>query len=117
MGVNINHKTSTSRNLRKNMTEAEQRLWSRLRSRQLLGLKFRRQHPIGNYVVDFVCLEKNLVVEVDGGQHLGDKQDRERDAWLENEGFKVIRYWNDQVLRETDAVVEDVLRKANSPSP
>jgi len=67
--------------------------------------------------VDFVCLEIKLIIEIDGGQHLGDKQDSERDAWLENEGFKVIRYWNDQVLRETDAVVEDVLRNANSPSP
>ena len=99
------------------MTEAEKRLWSRLRSRQILGLKFRRQHPIGNYIVDFACLERKLVIELDGGQHSGDKQDKERDAWLENEGFKVIRYWNDQVLRETEAVVEDILRNTDSPSP
>ncbi|MDT8396969.1 MAG: endonuclease domain-containing protein, partial [bacterium] len=93
------HKTSISRNLRKNTTRAEQRLWSRLRSRQLLGLKFRRQHPIGNYVVDFVCLEKNVVIEVDGGQHLDDVRDKERDQWLSNEGYGILRYWNDQVLK------------------
>jgi very-short-patch-repair endonuclease len=117
VGVNINHKTSIARNLRKNMTEAEKRLWSKLRSCQIHGLKFRRQHPIGNYIVDFACLERKLVIELDGGQHMGDKQDKKRDQWLVNEGFKVIRYWNDQVLKETEAVVEDIMRNADSPSP
>jgi very-short-patch-repair endonuclease len=99
------------------MTEAEKRLWSRLRSRQILELKFRRQHPIGNYIVDFACLEKKLIIEIDGGQHSGDKRDEIRDSWLGGEGFKILRYWNNQVLNETDAVVEDIFRKSNSPSP
>ena len=121
MGVNIStkakYKKSISRNLRKNMTEAEKRLWSRLRARQFHGLKFRRQHSIGQYIVDFVCLEKSFVVEIDGGQHLENVRDKERDLWLSKEGYRVFRYWNDQVLKETDSVMEDILRKITSPSP
>ena len=70
------------------------------------GLKFRRQQPIGNYVVDFICLEKSLVIEVDGGQHAGNKKDEERDAWLKSEGFKVLRFWNNEVLNNMEGVSE-----------
>jgi len=106
-----------ARKLRRGQTEAEQRLWSRLRAHQLEGLKFRRQEPIGPYIVDFVCLERSLIIEVDGGQHAENAdQDAERSAWLRAEGFEVIRFWNHDVLRETDAVVE-AIRDALSRGP
>jgi len=95
-----------ARQLRKTMTEAEQALWAKLRRRQVHGHKFRRQHPLGGYIVDFVCLDKKLVVEVDGGQH--DEQhdeDVRRTRWLEQRGFQVMRFWNHQVLTELDAVI------------
>jgi very-short-patch-repair endonuclease len=84
-----------ARELRKNPTDAERKLWAHLRLRQIGGYKFRRQHPLGPYIVDFVCIEKKLIVEVDGGQH-DEKRfyDAKRDKWLEEKGFKVIRFWN-----------------------
>jgi very-short-patch-repair endonuclease len=96
-----------ARQLRKNMTEAELALWRHLRLRQLIGCKFRRQQPIGNYIVDFVCFEKQLIIEIDGGQHSQQSTyDCERDEWLHKEGFRVIRFWNNQVLQEIEAVKE-----------
>ena len=107
--------------LRNRMTDAEQRLWRRLRGRQLAGCKFRRQHPFLHYILDFVCLEKSLVVEVDGGQHLDNANDRLRDRCLAAAGFHVLRFWNNQVLQETDAVLEVILAALNAgpnrPSP
>jgi len=94
------------RKLRNAMTDAETRLWHRLRSRQIQGCKFRRQHPYMDYVLDFVCLERLLIVEVDGGQHLESEQDRIRDSRLSAAGFRILRFWNNQVLQETDAVIE-----------
>jgi very-short-patch-repair endonuclease len=95
-----------SRELRKNMTEAERRLWRHLRLRQISGYKFRRQQPIGIYIVDFVCLEKRLIVEVDGGHHSEQVDyDLKRCAWLEKQGYRVLRFWNKQVLKETEAVI------------
>jgi len=96
-----------ARELRKNPTEAERKLWAHLRLRQIGGYKFRRQHPLGPYIVDFVCIEKKLIVEVDGGQH-DEKRfyDAKRDKWLEEKGFKVIRFWNNEVLRHIDIVKE-----------
>jgi len=88
------------------MTEAEHVLWFRLRSHQVEGHKFRRQHPIGHYVVDFVCLERRLIVEVDGSQHMDNPNDEIRTRWLEREGYKVLRFWDNEVLMETDAVME-----------
>ncbi len=96
------------RTLRCHMTDAEIRLWQRLRSRQLAGCKFRRQHPYLDYVLDFVCLERCLIVEVDGGQHLENERDQARDWRLQDAGFQVLRFWNNQVLQETDAVVEAI---------
>src|SRR5262249_392266 len=99
-----------ARELRKKLTDAERRLWSRLRLRQL-GVKFRRQAPVGTYVVDFLCLEGRLVVEVDGGQHTGAMgRDQERTAWLEAQGFRVVRIWNNDALQNTDGAVEHILR-------
>ena len=99
---------SLQRSLRSRVTDAEHRLWQRLRGRQLAGCKFRRQHPFLDYVLDFVCLERALVVEVDGGQHLDNENDRERDSRLSEAGFRVLRFWNNQVLQETDSVVEAI---------
>jgi len=97
------------RTLRKNMTEAEKALWAVLRGRQLSGFKFRRQHPFGYYILDFVCLESKLVVEVDGGQH-GERIDYDeiRSGQLQSAGFKVLRFWNNEVLQSMDAVKEQI---------
>ena len=99
-----------ARQLRRRSTDAESTLWHELRSRQLSGHRFKRQHPIGNFIVDFVCLESHLVVELDGGQHLesGD-YDAARTAYLLDRGFTVIRFWNNQVLNELDGVREAIL--------
>jgi very-short-patch-repair endonuclease len=90
-----------AKQLRKSSTDAERLLWRVLRSRQIAGYKFRRQQPLGEFIVDFVCLEKRLVVEVDGGQHteaLQAAHDSERSAWLEQQGFSVLRFWDHEVL-------------------
>ena len=99
------------------MTDAELALWRILRSRQLQGFKFRRQHPIGPFVADFVCLERKLVVELDGGHHAQQAEaDAERTQYLQGAGFRVIRFWNNDVLTEMDGVAEWVLL-ALSPAP
>ena len=101
-----------ARYLRKNQTDAESLLWSRLRARQLTGIKFRRQHPIGPYVLDFYCAEAHLAVEVDGSQHLeliAINQDQARMRFLENKSIKVIRFWNHEVLENLDAVLESII--------
>ena len=93
------------------MTEAEKYLWYMLRSKNLSGLKFRRQQPIGSFIVDFVCLKKKLVIEVDGGQHDADKElDSERDKWLTGEGYKVLRFWNNEVMENREAVLEKIVK-------
>jgi very-short-patch-repair endonuclease len=99
---------SLQRKLRTHMTDAENCLWRHLRGRQMAGWKFRRQHPFLDYVLDFVCLEKRLVVEVDGGQHQDCEQDQVRDRRLHEAGFRVMRFWNNQVLQETEVVVEAI---------
>ena len=107
-----------ARKLRKRLTDAERRIWSRLRLRQLDGLKFRRQAPLGPYVVDFVCFEQKLIVEVDGSQHaVVTRQERERAAWLESQGFRIVRIWNNDALQNTDGVVEHILRCLALPHP
>ena len=99
-----------ARTLRKNLTAAERMLWRHLRLRQLGGYKFRRQQPLGQYIVDFVCFEKRLIIELDGGQHNEQAAyDAERSAWLETQGFHVLRFWNGQVLTAIDAVNEMIL--------
>jgi very-short-patch-repair endonuclease len=98
-----------ARKLRQNLTEAERRLWGRLRRRQLDGYKFRRQHPIGIYVCDFICLEARVVVELDGSQHLDQApHDLHRDAFLRAQGFRVRRFWNGDVLARTENVLETI---------
>lgn len=97
-------------------TDAEKKLWRLLRSRQLDAVKFRRQAPIGAYIVDFVCHEKRLVVEVDGGQHADSAKDLERDQWLKNAGYRVLRYWNNDVLKNPGGVLESILAETESDS-
>jgi len=92
-------------------TDAEKKLWRLLRSRQLDAFKFRRQVPIGSYIVDFVCHEKRVVVEVDGGQHAENPTDAERDRWLQTAGYRVIRYWNNDVLKNPNGVLESLLQE------
>ena len=102
--------TERARELRKNQTGAEWKLWSRLRNRQLTGLKFRRQYAIGGYIVDFVCLERGLVIELDGGQHAKQEDyDQGRTEFLAARGFKLLRFWNPIVFEDTDAVLETIL--------
>jgi len=102
---------ATARALRHNMTEAERRLWRRLRMRELSGFKFRRQRPMGNYVVDFVCLDRRLIIEVDGGQHAEQvDRDERRSAWLASRGFRVLRFWNNEVFEHLDVVCEVILQ-------
>lgn len=102
-------------------TEAEMRLWSKLRSRQVAGAKFRRQHPLGPYVLDFVCLERTLVIELDGGQHAEPAQaahDEGRTYYLEAEGFEVLRFWNNEVLENIEGVWDTIcVRLTQRPSP
>ena len=107
-----------ARELRRNPTEAERRLWKHLRLRQIGGYKFRRQQSIGPYIVDFVCLGKRVVVEVDGGQHSEQiAYDTERSAWLEAQGFRVLRFWNHEVLKEIEVVKEVIAEALETPSP
>jgi primosomal protein N' (replication factor Y) len=110
-------KRDFARQLRGGMTDAEQRLWRRLRHRQLEGCRFRRQHPIGPYIVDFACLDRRLVVEVDGGGHGVDGSDESRDAWFRDRGYCVLRFWNNDVLLRTDDAVEEILKALATTSP
>lgn len=110
--------TTIAKNLRRRPTDAEKLLWKHLRSKQLKGLKFRRQHPIGKYVVDFACLDKQVVIELDGGQHAADEnKDRERDKWLEGEGYKVLRFWNTDILTNLGGVLEVIMKNCSSHPP
>jgi len=101
--------STKARELRKNLTDAEQRLWQGLKRRQIEGVKFRRQQPIGDFIVDFVSFERRLIVEVDGGQHAEQlAYDEKRTRWLEAQGYKVLRFWDNDVLANTEAVMQAV---------
>ena len=107
-----NNITSIAKALRKRLTDTERLLWRHLRAKQLEGLKFRRQEPIGRYIVDFVCHEKRIVIEVDGGQHTIEKnKDAERDKWLNEQGYKVLRFWNNEVLTNIEGVLQTIRGK------
>jgi very-short-patch-repair endonuclease len=99
-----------ARALRRDSTDAERRLWAVLRDRRLAGYRFRRQYPVGDFVVDFACTKHNLVVEADGGQHSDNEADLRRTAFLQREGWRVVRFWNNDVLANTEGVVETILR-------
>jgi very-short-patch-repair endonuclease len=108
--------TGLARELRSSPTDAEAILWAKLCNRQLAGAKFRRQQQIENYIVDFVCFEKKLVIEIDGGQHnetMFIRKDAQRTRHLEQKGYRVIRYWNSDVLQNIDGVVYNILEVLN----
>jgi very-short-patch-repair endonuclease len=99
-----------AKELRRNMTEAEKLLWSRIRRDQIDGLAFRKQVPVGDYIPDFACLAIKLVIEVDGGQHDARKaEDDARTAVLENQGYRVLRFWNNEVLGNVDGVLQVIV--------
>jgi len=99
--------TNKAKQLRKDATDTENILWNHLKAKRLNGLKFRRQQPIGKYIVDFVCLEKKIVVELDGGQHFDQiERDKKRDQWLKEQGYNVIRFWNHEFLENQTEALE-----------
>ena len=105
----MNNQIENSRQLRKNMTPQEKRLWSAIRNRQFFGYRFRRQFPIGQYIVDFICREKKIIIEIDGGQHKEDIKiyyDNKRTEYLTTEGYKVIRFWNNEIDKNLVGVYE-----------
>lgn len=112
-----------SKELRKKQTDAEKFLWSRIRDRQLMQVKFRRQHIISPYTVDFISLENKLIIELDGGDHNKEKNkiyDKKRTLFLESRGYKVIRFWNNDALRNIEGVLEVIcfnLKPSSRPSP
>jgi len=110
--------SETARRLRRDMTEAEKAMWRLLRSRQLAGFKFRRQQPIKRYVVDFVCFSHKLVVEIDGGQHgQSTLAEERRSAFLVAEGFRILRFWNNEVLENREGVCARILAVLDGRTP
>jgi very-short-patch-repair endonuclease len=105
-------KRQFARRLRRDMTEAEERLWRELRSRRLDRIKFRRQVPIGSYIADFTCLDARLIVEIDGSQHAESHHDVVRHAELKRRGFRVLRFWNDDVLKDINSVCDTIIAYA-----
>jgi very-short-patch-repair endonuclease len=101
------------------MTDAATKIWQRLRAHRFQGLSFRRQFPVGPFIADFVCLEARLVIEIDGGQHASDEAayDARRDAWLRAEGFRILRFWNNDVLNNFSGVLERVAEALREPLP
>ena len=102
-------RTNRARRLRRDSTSAELRMWNRLRSRALGGFKFVRQEAIGPYIVDFICRERRLIVELDGGQHADSQKDAIRDRWLHDHRYRVLRFWNNDVMSNADGVLETIL--------
>lgn len=114
-----NNQRQFARKLRSEMTDAERKLWQSLRKRQLKSTRFRRQHAVGPYIVDFECFEYRLIVELDGGQHNtldGREHDVARTSYLESVGYRVIRFWNDAVIEDTDSVLEAMALQLTKPN-
>jgi len=106
-----------AKRMRREPTDAERRLWSILRGGRMFGAKFKRQEQIGDYIVDFVCFTARLIVEADGSQHIESEADDVRNAWLQSQGFRVMRIWNNDILTNTDGVAEAVLAALETPHP
>lgn len=110
--------TQVAKELRKNSTEAENLLWRHLKAKRLEGLKFRRQEQIGRFIADFVCYERGIIVEADGGQHAVEtEKDEERTQWLNSQGFTVLRFWNNEILTNIEGVLEVIRLKCVIPTP
>jgi very-short-patch-repair endonuclease len=103
--------------MRSNPTDAERALWQIVRAKRLAAYKFKRQVPIERYIVDFVCLRKRLIVEADGSQHADSAYDAARDAWLKAQGFRILRFWNNDILTNPEGIATAVLAALNNPSP
>jgi very-short-patch-repair endonuclease len=115
-------KCNFARKLRQDATDVERQLWTELRGHRFGGLKFRRQQPLGDYVVDFVCFETRLVIELDGGQHMEQAgYDQLRDDWLQGQGFRVLHFWNNEVIENREGVLEMIAASCGayplSPGP
>ena len=106
-----------AKKLRRDMTDAERRLWSVLRNAQLNGAKFRRQQPIGPFIADFVCQQSRLIIEADGGQHPESCTDAGRTAFLQSKGYRVLRFWNNDILQNLEGVAESILAALATPHP
>jgi very-short-patch-repair endonuclease len=106
-----------AKSLRHDMTDDERKLWYALRAHRLNGLGFRRQVPIGTFIVDFVCHDRQLIVEVDGGQHADSQHDIERDRWLTSNGYRILRFWNSEVLKNRAGVLQVILDAAREATP
>lgn len=111
----MTNKTEIARRLRRDMTDAERTLWQAIRNQQIAKAKFRRQVPIGPYIVDFACMNAKLIIEVDGGQH-GGADDQQRDMWLADQSFTILRFWNNEVLENLDGVLIRIAETL-APSP
>jgi very-short-patch-repair endonuclease len=105
-----NMASDNARALRTRMTDAERRLWSLLRGRRLAGYKFRRQHPLGPFILDFACFNHQLAVEADGGQHADSDDDQRRTRWIEAQSWRVLRFWNNEILTNPSGVTETIVR-------
>jgi very-short-patch-repair endonuclease len=106
-----------AKKLRTNQTDAELRVWQALRAGRLMNYKFKRQVPIAEFITDFVCFEQKLIIEIDGGQHLGSTQDAFRDAKLKAMGFRVIRFWNNDVMQNLEGILMVVLQQLQTSTP
>ena len=116
MNKDIDRLRGFAREMRSAPTEAEKRLWGALRNRRLDKLKFRRQVPIGGFIADFVCMEAKLIVELDGSQHAENERDIARDSKLEERGFRVLRFWNDDVMRDLESICSTIIAFARDVS-
>ena len=118
--VSATTRLARARVMRHGATDAEKRLWSMLRDRRCGGAKFRRQAPVGPFIVDFLCVAERLIVEADGGQHAESEYDASRDAYLRANGFRVLRFWNNEILSQTEGVraaIETALGTPHPPKP
>jgi len=115
--VGVKGRTGVARRLTKYSTDTERYLWGHLRDRQIEGFKFCRQQPVGRYIVDFANFEKKVIVELDGGQHTLDPRDEIRDEWLRAEGYKVLRFWDNEVLSNLEGVLESIRNALLTPHP
>ena len=113
------HNLKNAKEMRSNMTPAETKMWRILRGKRFQDLKFKRQVLIGNYIVDFLCENKKIIIEIDGGQHneeLNIQSDKNRTRYLENNGYKVLRFWNDEVMKNINGVMEVIFREIEGKS-
>ncbi|MBK8185798.1 MAG: endonuclease domain-containing protein [Cellvibrio sp.] len=107
-----------AKDLRKTQTPHEEKMWRYLRAKRFSGFKFKRQEPIARYIVDFVCYEAKLIIELDGSQHVENKShDENRDCWLQEQGFRVLRFWNNQLTKQTKEVMDEIWSALQSKTP